>query len=311
MKNFLKSFLLIGAGALGALVIIALVISSAPKSKSPVGLAQFGGAAGREIMPAVAPFPLVENTDRAEVGGAVAFKESAAGDATSNRVIKTADLEMQVQDAAEAIESAKAVAAAKQGFVLLATMTGTEKGERTARISLRVPVSSFDSAIADLKKLASLVVSESASGQDVTEEFVDLESQIKNAQAEEAQYLLILKQAVKISDILEVTARLTDVRGRIEQLQGRKQYLVNRTDYSTISATMSEEPVVKAPTSKWRPLQVAREAVKFLVVVFEALVNFLIVALIIGAGLLLPIILALLVIFLLGRFVIRRYLKRS
>lgn len=235
--------------------------------------------------------------------------QTAAGAVGGDRVIKTAELSLQVEDAPAAMEKAKAFAAQVGGFVLQATISGTEKGDRTAYVTVHVPVSRFDESVAELKKIGTLLLSESVNGQDVTEEYADLESQIKNARTEEAQYQEIMKRAGAIEDVLAVAKQLADVRGRIERLEGRRQFLANRTDYSTITVRMSEEPVVRLPSTAWRPMQIAEQTLRFLVETFQTLVNVVIIVVIVGVGLLVPLALVFWVLLLLGRRVLRRFLK--
>jgi len=309
-KSVVRNIALVVVGAVLALVALVLIGMSLASQETATSS---GGGTGKASLGlrdyAVAPAMRNPAYDTAASPESAGGATTAAGDVGSERVIKTAELEMQVKDATVATQSAKAIATAKNGFVLSASVTGTEKGERTAWVSLRVPVAQFEATVTEMKKLSSLVISEQTAGQDVTEEYADLESQIRNAQAEEAQYQQVMKQATKISDILEVTSRLAEVRGRIERLQGRRQFLTNRTDYSTVSATMSEEPVVSAPSSKWRPLQVASESLNFLVAAFETVVNMLIAILIVGGGLLLPIAIVGYLIYRLVKRAIRRFLK--
>jgi hypothetical protein len=236
-------------------------------------------------------------------------EQTAAGAAGGDRVIKTADLSLQVEDASLAIEKAKAFATQVNGFVLQATISGTEKGDRTAWVTVHVPVSRFEESVVELKKIGTLLLSESVNGQDVTEEYADLESQIKNARTEEAQYQEIMKRAGDIEDVLAVAKQLADVRGRIERLEGRRQFLANRTDYSTITVRMSEEPVVRLPSSSWRPMQIAEQTLHFLVETFQVLVNVVIIVVIVGIGLLLPLALVLWALIALGRRLLRRFLK--
>jgi hypothetical protein len=156
-------------------------------------------------------------------------------------------------------------------------------------MTLRVPVAVFDQAMKDLKGVGVLTLNESVNGQDVTMEFVDLEADITNAKAEEQSYLDILKRAGNIEDVLAVTTRLADVRGRIERLEGTKRYLSNRTDLATVSVSLTEETRVELPTRTWKPFEVLKAALRDLVVALQSLVDFLI-RLVIGLiGLLLPI----------------------
>ena len=93
------------------------------------------------------------------------------------------------------------------------------------------------------------ILHEKSSGQDVTEEYIDLEARIRTKKALEAQFLEIMKQARKISDAMEVQTQLAEVRTEIERLEGRRRFLENQSALSTINITLhTPTPVVAAAT---------------------------------------------------------------
>ncbi|GAF87694.1 unnamed protein product, partial [marine sediment metagenome] len=114
---------------------------------------------------------------------------------------------------------------------------------------------------------------ESVSGRDVTEEFVDLQSRLKNLRVEEAQYQKILEKAWKIDEVLSVTERLFATREDIERIEGRIKYLEDLTSLSTIRVNLSEEPKIEIPTAEWRPLTTIKKAFRSSVRFFQGLVN--------------------------------------
>ena len=138
-----------------------------------------------------------------------------------------------------------------------------------------MPVRNFETAFAEMKKIASLVIRESTSGQDVTEQYVDLQAQLKNRRAEEQSFVRILDQARKIDDVLAITRELARVRGNIEQLEGRIKYLEAQTDMSTIAVNLTEDQNITIVDS-WRPWQIIKESFNVLVKGLQGFVNFLI-----------------------------------
>ncbi|MBU2613642.1 DUF4349 domain-containing protein [Patescibacteria group bacterium] len=241
--------------------------------------------------PSMAPAYLADNSIdsiSAEVkraGSAVPADDAA----TEQRIIRTGELSLRVTDATTAVEAAKNVAVGKGGYVESSSIADSGSGPRNAWMTLRIPVDTFDETLRDLKAVGTLTLNESIHGQDVTEEFVDLDADIRNAQAEEASYLEILKRTGEIKDVLAVTERLANVRGRIERLEGRKRYLENRTDLATISLSLTEETRVEVPGRTWKPVEVLKTALSDLIESLQGLVDFLI-RLVIGlVGLLLPV----------------------
>lgn len=204
------------------------------------------------------------------------------------RVIRNGSLSLRVDDAEKRMEEARAIATAEGGFVADANVVNRE-GVRSAQITLRIPQDAFDRTLARLKELASTVFNESTNAEDVTAQFVDLEARLGAAKAEEAQYLSILQKADTIEDTLKVTARLGEVRARIESMEGQMRYLQDRTQYSTINVSMTEEARVQVPTSVWRPGETFRQSLRDLVVSLQGLVDVFIAFGVFLIGLALPV----------------------
>ncbi len=216
----------------------------------------------------------------------------AAGETAADvdqKIVKTGSLDMLVENVSEAVEEMGSLAVQRGGFVQSSNVSEGGNGVYYGEVVVRVPVEAFESAMADLRSLATLVRSESANGQDVTEHYTDLEARLRNAEAQEKTYLDILKQAKNVEDILSVQERLGSIREQIETLKGRIRYLANTTSFSTISLTVSEEPVVRAPTKEFRPVTIVKAAFQTLVVVGQQAVAGMIWLVIVWGGILLPI----------------------
>ena len=122
-----------------------------------------------------------------------------------------------------------------------------EPAKRTLDIKLviRVPSGQFNSALEQIEKLATNLPERNVTGQDVTEEFIDLEARIKTQKALELQFLDIMKQASKVEDALEVQRQIADVRTEIEKLEGRKRFLDSKSTMSTITINIqTPTPIV-------------------------------------------------------------------
>jgi hypothetical protein len=103
----------------------------------------------------------------------------------------------------------------------------------------RVPVGAFDDALAAVRALGTRVSSEKVTGQDVTEEYVDLEARVRAQRAVEEQYLSVLREARSIPDILAVEQKLGEARTEIERAEGRRRLLENETRLSTITVHLA------------------------------------------------------------------------
>jgi hypothetical protein len=195
------------------------------------------------------------------------------------KIIKNGDLDLKVSSVDDASQKISVIAKSNGGEVASSSFYQTSNNLKSGNIVVKIPMANFEKTFAELKKVATLVISESTSGQDVTEQYADLQAQLKNKQAEERQFQNVMGQAQKISDILEVTQQLSRVRGEIERLQGRIKFMDSQTDMSSIFISLTEDANITFSDS-WRPWQVVKETFNALVKDVQKFVNFLIVLII-------------------------------
>jgi hypothetical protein len=210
-----------------------------------------------------------------------ARQQNAAQPAAQRMVVKTAQVTLQVAKVPEAEASIRARAEQLGGYVVSVQTSGSGD-DQTSTITFRVPADKFTAALADVEGLASKVLSRNLGGEDVTEEFVDLESRLRNLEATRDRLLDLLNKSTTVEDALQVNSALTDVQGQIEQIQGRMKYLKESAAMATISATIQPVPPLPAiiPEQGWQPLLIAREALGGLVGFGQGLLGLLIVLLI-------------------------------
>lgn len=171
---------------------------------------------------------------------------------TERKVIRNANLTLETNAPEEAGRKIAAIAEAKGGFVVNSETktSGSNESTRTSvSVTVRVPAAQFEAAVAEIRQTAEKVAQEKVSGQDVTEEFIDLEARIRTQKALEAQFLEIMKQARSVEDALEVQRQLAEVRGEIEKVEGRRKFLENQTSFSTITVTINTPTVFAASSS--------------------------------------------------------------
>lgn len=192
-------------------------------------------------------------------------------------VIKTGNMSVVVKDVVSAMKTITDYAVEKGGFVVSSNIYKSGLSPR-GEVIVRVPAATFDESIDTVKKMGE-VTSQRTSGQDVTEEYVDLDAQLRNLRATETQFLEIMKKAVKIEDILAVQNELSNVRGRIESIQGSMKYLKQSADLSTLTVYLSTDPEILPTfdnTDTWKPWAVVKNAFRQLVDVGKGLVDVLI-----------------------------------
>ncbi|MFA7209530.1 MAG: DUF4349 domain-containing protein [Parcubacteria group bacterium] len=220
--------------------------------------------------------------------------------ASDRKVVKTGNMDLKVNDADGAAEKITRIAKDNGGDVQTSNFYQSAKNIKNGTMTVKVPADNFEKAFNEIKEIATLVVRESISGQDVTEEYSDLQAQLKNKQAEEQSFLKILDMSGKISDILDVTRELSRVRGEIEMLQGRLKFMDSRTDMSSITINLAEDAEITF-SDTWRPWQVVKETFNALFKDMQGLVNFAIVLVIRIIPVIILYVLIFILLFLAGR----------
>lgn len=194
---------------------------------------------------------------------------------SERKIVKNAALDIIVKRIDSSIAVIKAVAYDLGGFVQNVVVSDTENpilykeryveplaSSKSAYITIRLPADNLEEALRRIKGEAVKVSSENVSASDVTEQYIDLESQIRNLKRAEEAYLKILDRAEKIEDILNVSQRLADVRGQVESIQGQINYLSRSIEMSVISVSLTSEADVEVLGVVWSPIVVIKEALQ-------------------------------------------------
>jgi hypothetical protein len=169
-------------------------------------------------------------------------------------LILTAKIDMRSKDPWATSDRAQAIASGLGGDVLNLSQSGSGDS-RSASLTIRVPSSRFGDALQQLKSLEGEIATSGVSAQDVTDQFVDLQARLTAKQAEEQRYIAILNRANTIDEILKVDASLGNVRTQIEQLTAQINSIKNRTEFSTISMSISMIALLPGDTTSkvWDP----------------------------------------------------------
>jgi len=189
-------------------------------------------------------------------------------------VIKNATLTIVVVDPASSLDVVAAMADEMGGFVVSSNLYKTilENGKEIpeATITVRVPAERLNEAMETIKKevkdIKEDVLTENVSGQDVTQEYTDLQSRMRNLEDAEQQLREILASATRTEDVLSTFNQLTSVREQIEVIKGQIQYFEEAAALSAINVTIkAEEAVQPLAIGGWQPVGVARDAVQALI----------------------------------------------
>ncbi|MBI3359579.1 MAG: DUF4349 domain-containing protein [Chloroflexi bacterium] len=255
---------------------LALAACGAAATQTP---AAFEYAPAATAAPALAEAP----APASGVGGGFAQDQAATTGAGAERiVIKNASLSLLVKDPAASSDEIAKLAESLGGFVISTNVYGTTYGPnntpvKQASISIRVPAERLTEALTRIKALAVDVTSENVSGQDVTSEYTDLQSRLKNLEAAEKQLQTIMDGATKTEDVLNVYNQLVSVREQIEVIKGQIKYYEESAAFSQVSIELVPDVVAQPlDIGGWRPEGVAKEAFEALIKSLQTLVNILI-----------------------------------
>jgi Domain of unknown function (DUF4349) len=192
-------------------------------------------------------------------------------------IVRTASMRLQVADVRRAAQQAIDATNAVNGFIG-SSRAWRDGDQDRASLTLRVPSKSLDATLATLRNAAVRVDDESVSGEDVTRQAVDLTAQLTNLRATETELRALLTtvriNAKRASEVLEVHAELTRIRGEIEQQTAQLQSLTQLAALSTISLELMPD-VIATPigTEGWQPVGVLRDATRALVATVRTGIN--------------------------------------
>jgi hypothetical protein len=190
-------------------------------------------------------------------------------------IIRTANMSLVVTDTEEAMDTISRMAEENGGWVVNSSVFQYNETAKTGNITIRVPSAGFNSAMEALRNMAVEVQQESTSGQDVTEEFVDLSARLENLEATAERVRAFLDEAETVEEALAVNQELSRLESEIEAMKGRLQYLSQSASFSTITVDLTPDIVAQPiePTN-WRPAVVFRNAVDSLVEALQDVAEF-------------------------------------
>lgn len=271
-----------------------------------------GGAPATEAPAAEAPAPAIDFY----VPGGEETSNTGTNVQTQERlVIENADLAIVVKDPKRRMAEINALANEMGGYVvssnLFQSFTSFGKEVPEATIVIRVPSERLDEALTRIKEGAIDINYENRTGQDITNIYVDLQSQLKAKQAAEAKLLEIMDQATRAEDVLAIYLQVQQVQTEIEMLKGQIQYYDESVATSAISVRLiAEEGTQPIEIGPWTPSGAAREAIQDLILFVQDFVEVLIRFVLLTLPALVLIAIPLFLVYLAGRAVYRR-VRRS
>ena len=201
-------------------------------------------------------------------------------------IIKEAQMELLVENTNMAVNRVTDIGVGAGGYILSQRVWDDVQGHRHATMTLGVPVARFERVLQQLRRLGE-VTNEEASGDDVTEEYVDLDSRLESLRTTHQRLLSFLEDAETVEEILALNERIAEVEAQLSQIQGRMNYLSDRAAFSTVTVML--EPNIPSPTptptmtptptptpTRWTPGVTARQATVELQHTTQGILSFLI-----------------------------------
>jgi hypothetical protein len=194
-------------------------------------------------------------------------------------VIKNGNLSIVVPDPSKSMDNISKMTEEMGGFVVTANMykQELEGGLQVPRgsITIRVPAERMNEAMVRIKAESNQdPISENISSQDVTSDYIDLKSRVKNLEAAEAELTEIMKSATKTEDVMAVYNQLVQIREQIETNKGQIKYYEQSAALSSISVELiADKAVQPLKIGGWQPEGVAKRAVQALINTMQFLVE--------------------------------------
>jgi hypothetical protein len=213
-------------------------------------------------------------------------------------IIKNADMRLQVEDTDVAIDRTTQLVGDLGGYIVSSrtwVQSYYEYNLKYATITIGLPVTQFERGLTRLRELSVQVLDESASGDDVTEQYVDLSSQLANLEVTRERIKTFLDEAKTVDEALRINQQLSDIERQIEQLKGQINYLQDRSAFSTITVNLEPKlpELIPTPTptpapDPWRPSETFNQARHTLTLAYRGIVEFLIWLFVVVIPILLP-----------------------
>jgi hypothetical protein len=228
--------------------------------------------------------------------------QAAGAPAFDRMIIKNADIKLEVADTNIAIDRTTQLVGDLGGYIISSRVwvqAYYEFNLKYATLTIGLPVDQFERALTRLRALSIKVLDETASGEDVTNQFVDLQSQMTNLEATRDRIKSFLDQANTVDEALRINQQLSDIEGQIEKIKGQMNYLKDRSAYSTITinfepqlpeiaSTPTPTPTPTSTPSAWNPGKTFTSATKTVTSAYQGIIEFLIWFFVVIVPILLP-----------------------
>jgi len=163
---------------------------------------------------------------------------------TNRMIIHRAELQLNVKSLEDAQLTIEKKVSEYGGYIVESNVYRESKDSISGLLTVRIPEKHFQKFLTDAEGEAAEVLKRNVTGEDITEQFIDLESRVKSKRTVEERLLEFMGKAEKTEDLLKISTDLSKVQEEIELLVGKMKYLENQTSFSTIEIAMYENSIV-------------------------------------------------------------------
>src|SRR5690625_3920730 len=185
-----------------------------------------------------------DHSDEASGDEGESFADESTEIKSDRMIIQTAHLQIQVKDFNKTQLHIENKVKEYGGYIVESDTYRENDEQLSGHMTVRIPEKHFQTFLTDTEEEAAEVLARNVSGQDVTEQYVDLESRLKSRRAVEERLLAFMEEAKKTEDLLKISNDLATVQEDIEVIVGKMKYLENQSAYSTIEIAMHEDRVI-------------------------------------------------------------------
>ncbi|MWV44086.1 DUF4349 domain-containing protein [Paenibacillus sp. HJL G12] len=201
----------------------------------------------KQESPASTEPKLPDSSSQTSSGTSSGFNSQDLSSGLNKKLMYKANIVMEISDYNQSQSEVRNMVALAGGYIVnfSETQSISEKG---GTFVIKVPATGFSPFLSSLEKIKHVNLQRSIEGQDVTEEYVDLESRLKAKQVMEEQYVAFMKKATKTNDLVSFANELERIQTEIEQIKGRMRYINQNVSYSTVEIRIYEE--IKEPAKE-------------------------------------------------------------
>ena len=270
MDSRVRNRALLWAALIAAILTVGSACAPAARPEVEQRMDNTAPPAAKEAAPAPTAAPAA-----GEASDGLRLSTTARYASVDRMIIKNAAMTLLVENTDVAVDRITGLIVEYGGYVV-SSRSWYSGAYKEATVTIGVPVAEFENMLRRLRSLARQVMEESATGEDVTDQYVDLNARIKNLEATAARIRGFLDAAQNVEEALQVNAQLSQVEEEIEVLKGKANYLVDRAAYSTITIQLSEPrpsptPRPTATPTHWNPGRTFKSASEVLTDILRGL----------------------------------------